>query len=490
LIVFNHLTKDFKNLIADYENGTDKTNSSSHSKELNANLNHLLQKEIEHITSVVQLQINEIDQIFPNLSVSDKAQLKRDIENTALSFTGLIEVGGLFNSALVFHTIPHSLEVAQLSASGAEPDGPSGMLKAAAEGAYHDSRMTYDLGQYGMSRKAGTSPTDCEGLSALALIKQLQKFRGNEQISDVEKEARKVGIEKTVPNFSDMAPNKYGTVTNDTTLRKDDIFIRRDSDHKYKSLDGLRQHLNSMSYECYSGNVSNRGDALQFIQTQLSNLKKFRVGQADLSDVLNDPAKWSTSGSYGNWMEINRLQAHDLLNIEATLKQTTTELKQTTTEPHVPNGIEKIENARKSFNKWMSVDQPNFARGMATFREESNYFPLLAMRNALERMGDQGTLAQVNKEIATFEKLYCVDIQDSTDHSIVLANENGWNIKPVRRDGEKIVTDLKNRLENLTNEELRDELKIWLNQRTGRPLPSDQAFLNWRKDWEVKNLVH
>lgn len=295
--------KGLKRIVADYENALDPLNDSADAKKNHASLLELLRGEIEFISEVIDVKIREI-----NEGSDLGARLVDDFENLGLTFTGLIEVVAHFNSFLPFHSVEHSLDVAVLSAFGSEPDGPSAMLKAAAEGSYHDSRMIYEANPEvpgSVRRRMGTKAWDSEGCSGNALILQLEKIRGC-ALTEAEKADRRAAINRTVPNFANMAPERYGAVTNATFLCDDDIFVRRDLNHVYRDLDGLTERLESLCQNYYPGDLNCFGEYLERIEDLLRDLKTFRVGQADLSHVLTDPESWGVSTSFSGWIEIFR----------------------------------------------------------------------------------------------------------------------------------------------------------------------------------------
>jgi hypothetical protein len=454
-----------REIIATFENQLDPTNDSSLARSFNEALIHLLKIEREFMTDVVIKRGKEFDQ-----NNEERMQLIRDLENITLSFTGLMEVGGQFNSTLIFHTLPHSLEVTLLAADAATPDGPSAMLKAAAEGAYHDSRMTYQLD--GGFRKMGIESCDCEGASSEALIAQLEQLRGL-ALTQEEKQARKKGINRTVPNFSTMAPNSLGTVTNATMLRQQipEIFNRRHLDtHEYKTPDGLFTHLTAMTHEYYSGEVATQEAALNAIEDKLQLLKEFRIGQADISDVLVQGDSWVKSGSLGNWMEIFRQEAYALVNYHRTLSK--------------EGGQNQIDAAIASLKGWITDKQPAFARGMATFREECNYYPMVAMKRALETMKKDGkvlaeritaNLQTLEREITIFETLYCA--RDTTNPAILAANSHAWEIQSIRRDAITKVLAYGQHIQSSSPEAIAQELGSFYLERTGGRPPAAEHVM-------------
>lgn len=450
-----------KDSVAAFENELDVENDDE-SREGNRILEGVLVKERQSIC----------EQALGLLKEGASAQKEKDRENVALCFTGLMEVAGQFNSTLAFHCVPHSVEVAILSARSAEPDGFSGMFEAAAEGAYHDSRMTY-LKPEGKKRKIGIESTDCEGASGDALIVQLELLRGS-SLSKAEREERKKKINRTVPCFATIDPKiSLGAVTNETMLDIDigAIFIRRDvGTHEYKEKEGLSRHLEELSYSYYDDEPISIESSLKTIEHLLFLQSEFRVGQADLSEILVHPRRALEAGSFALWIESFPKEAYALLNLGK------------------GNKIEKekksVEMAMKSLRAWIAM-QKFFVRGTVTFREECNYYPLLAMQEALCRMGKvvKGSLRErvcvllerVKREVMTFEGLYCVSQEE---------NSGEWKVKKVRSEGYHQACMLERWVEKASAEEIAEKLRQYYCARTGRVSPPHprvmEAFVSER----------
>lgn len=454
--------KGLRHIIGTFENSIDPNNDSTLSREFNAALNKLLKTEIDFITSEVRHHCAAVAQ----MEAAVKERMIQDLENIGLSFSGLIEVGSQFNSILIYHNIPHSLDVASLSALSAEASGPSWMLKAAAEGAYHDSRMTF-LPPHGILRKAGVGSDECEGASGEALIQQLECIRGR-SLSDKEKYERKLAINRTVPEYHTMAADSLGTVVNATMLENDipAIFQRRDLlTHDYKQVDGLEKRLTELAQKYLK-------EGLKEIEAKIQLVKQFSVGLADLGDVLYDPKNWIKTGAVGTWSEIFRQDAYDLINYEQTSSQ--------------PDGEVRIDTAISNLISWMTVKQPAFARGMATFREECNYYPMVALKRALEMLHTQtkneaqvarieAARLQIGKEIAVFEKLYFVN--ETHNPAILFANQCGWNIKEIRREAVEMVASYALQMKQSTPLEVAKQLADFYVERTGGRRPAHEGVV-------------
>lgn len=438
--------------IATFENTLDPTNSSEDARAINALLNSILKREMQALCEAATLASNECNRL--------------DCECVTLCFTGLMEVGGQFNSVLVYHTIPHSLGVATLAALGSEADGPSAMLRAAAEGAYHDSRMIY---QENGKRRVGVDANCCEGASGDALVSQIEQLRG-QTLTHEEKVEWKKRINRTVPVFVEEPARTLHAVVNRTMLDAglQPLCDRVDLDAcQYNEVSGLSDHLRALTlYYRENGHEA----ILTKIAGELNKLKDYRVGQADLSEILFKPEEAVAAGGFNLWMEENRSHAYALINLDKTLLQ--------------DDGADQVSTAVDSLRVWMGK-QVLFPLRTAIFREEYNYYPLIAMRGVLEHMHLEGfdeamlLLQTVLHEIRTFEKLYCTE--KTTIAAIEQANADRWNIKAVCREGFHHAEALAQWADQATPEEISISLKKHYQQSTGRlNLPSEavsQAFI-------------
>jgi hypothetical protein len=147
----------------------------------------------------------------------------------------------------------------------------------------------------------------------------------------------------------------------------------------------------------------------------------------------------------------------------------------------------------------MKEIQPSFARGMATFREECNYYPLKSMEKALKIMcknapfyslpSVQACLKTVTSEIAVFERLYCIDAVEEASEAVKHARLSDWDIRVVRRDAERVLKELNADLDQLSDRAVAERLKKFMRGHTGRPLPSQDVFMGWTEGWNVEKYT-